>query len=245
MANTWPKERRLIGTKVQRIDGPEKATGRAKYSFDMNRPGMLHGRILRSPYAHAKIKSIDTSAAEKMPGFKALHLQVKPGAELYYAGDEILGIAADTEEHADDAIRAVKIEYEILPHLVKENDALQAKGKNTLSGRGNIIASKEATGGNDETAFKEADAVVEGTYGAPTISHQCLESHGLVAEWDGDGNLTVWCSTQATTGVARELAQYFKIPGTKVKCITHYMGGGFGSKFSPDVQGKIAAELAK
>src|SRR5439155_9724902 len=111
--------------------------------------------------------------------------------------------------------------------------------------RGNIIASKEATGGNVETAFKEADAVVEGTYGAPTISHQCLESHGLVAEWDGDGNLTVWCSTQATTGVARDLAQYFKIPATKVKCITHYMGGGFGSKFAADVQGKIAAELAK
>src|SRR5260370_1028271 len=115
MANTWPKERRLIGTKVQRVDGPEKATGRAKYSFDINRPGMLHGRILRCPPAHAKIKSIDTSAAERVAGFKAVFHQVKPGAEMYYAGDEILGIAADTEEHAADALQAVKIEYEILP----------------------------------------------------------------------------------------------------------------------------------
>src|SRR5215468_9124335 len=106
MANTWPKERRLIGTKIQRVDGPEKSTGHAKYSFDINRPGLLHGRIVRSPYAHARIKSIDTSAAELMPGVKAVHLQVKPNAELYYAGDEILGLAADTEEHAADAVRA-------------------------------------------------------------------------------------------------------------------------------------------
>jgi xanthine dehydrogenase YagR molybdenum-binding subunit len=245
MANTWPKERRLIGTKVQRVDGPEKATGHAKYSFDINRPGMLHGSILRCPYAHARIKSIETSAAEQMPGIKAVYLQVKPGAELYYAGDEILGIAGDTEEHVADAIRAVKIEYEILPHFVKEEDALKANGQNTVSGRGNVQPGNEATAGSVDTGFKEADAVVEGTYGVPTISHQCLESHGLVAEWDREGNLTVWCSTQATVGTAQELAKYFKMPATQIKCITHYMGGGFGSKFGAEVQGRIAAELAK
>src|SRR5437867_11072833 len=96
---TWPKERRLIGTKVPRIDGPDKATGTAKYSYDINRPGMLHAKILRCPYAHARLKSVDTSAAEKMPGFAALHVIVQPGKEFYYAGDEILGLAADTEEH--------------------------------------------------------------------------------------------------------------------------------------------------
>jgi xanthine dehydrogenase YagR molybdenum-binding subunit len=245
MANTWPKERRIIGTKVQRVDGPDKATGRAKYSYDINRPGMLHGRILRCPYAHAKIMSIDTSAAEKVPGFKALHLQVKPNDELYYAGEEILGIAADTEEHAADALRAVKVEYDILPHLVKEEDALKAKGLKTVAGQGNIQPGSEATTGDVNAAFKEANAVVEGSYGVPTISHQCLESHGLVAEWDSDGNLTVWCSTQATVGTAQELAKYFKVPATKVKCVTHYMGGGFGSKFGAEEQGKIAADLAK
>ncbi|HLJ92241.1 MAG TPA: xanthine dehydrogenase family protein molybdopterin-binding subunit, partial [Gemmataceae bacterium] len=216
-----------------------------KYSFDINRPGMLHGRILRSPYAHAKIKSIDTSAAEKVPGFKALFVLAKPGSEVYYAGEEILGVAAGTEEQAADVLHAIKIEYEILPHLVKEEDALKAKDQKTLSGQGNLIAGNEATTGNVDTAFKEADAVAEGTYGAATISHQCLESHGLVAEWDKDGNLTVWASTQATTGTANELRNYFKIPQDKVKCITHYMGGGFGSKFGADVQGRIAAELAK
>src|ERR671936_667628 len=108
MANTWPKERRLIGTKVQRLDGPEKATGTAKYSFDINRPGMLHAQILRCPYAHARLKSLDTSAAERMPGVKAVHVIAQNGKELSYAGDEVVALAADTEEHLADALRAIK-----------------------------------------------------------------------------------------------------------------------------------------
>src|SRR5438552_5677314 len=108
MANTWPKERRLIGTRIERLDGPEKSTGRAKYSFDINRPGMLHARILRSPYGHARLKSIDTAEAEKMPGVKAIHQIAQKGAELNYAGDEIIALAADTEEHVLDALRAIK-----------------------------------------------------------------------------------------------------------------------------------------
>src|SRR5205823_2652646 len=77
------------------------------------------------------------------------------------------------------------------------------------------------------------------------IAHQCLEAHGLVAEWGPDDTLTLWCSTQATTGVAGNLATAFKIPTTKVKCITHYMGGGFGSKFTPGTEGLLAVHLAK
>src|SRR4051794_12503023 len=116
----WPKKRRLVGSNVSRLDGPAKATGKARYSFDINRPGMLQAMILRSPHAHAKIKSIDTSEAEKSPGVKAVHLILKEGEEVYWAGDEILGLAADTEEHANDALRKIKIEYEVLPFLVKE-----------------------------------------------------------------------------------------------------------------------------
>src|SRR6266404_3206650 len=135
MAVKWPEKRRLLGTKISRIDAPDKATGRAKYSFDINRPGLLHAAILRCPHAHAKIKSIDTSAAEKAPGFKALHSIKKDGAELFYAGDEVLAIAADTEEHCKDALRAVKIDYEVLPHLVLEEDALR-KDLGTVPGAG-------------------------------------------------------------------------------------------------------------
>src|SRR4051794_24545771 len=98
----WPTNRRVIGTKVQRLDGPEKATGRAKYSFDKNLQGMLHARIKRSPHAHARVKSIDSGPAEKMPGFRAVHAIAKAGDELLFAGAEVIAVAADTEEHAED-----------------------------------------------------------------------------------------------------------------------------------------------
>src|SRR5579884_702075 len=136
MATSWPNKRRLIGSKIQRLDGPAKATGKAKYSYDINRNGMLHAMLLRSPHAHAKIKSLDTTAAEKMPGVKAVHPIKKAGDELFWAGEEIFALAADTEEHALDAVRAVKIEYEVLPHLVREEDALQNDPKTAPETRG-------------------------------------------------------------------------------------------------------------
>lgn len=316
MAEGWPKKRRILGTKVKRIDGPEKSTGRAKYSYDINRKGMLYGMILRSPHARAKIKSVDTTAAAKTPGFKALVLvnaskdwlvvkadpaagtlevksvpnkkkkekevqqtiKVTPavtliannkpvkladlkaddlvtvenqadlvGRDLFYAGDEILAVAADTEEHAKDALRAIKVEYEVLEHAVTEDDVLKNPKLKTTPGlsEGNLDAGKEATKGDIDAGFKEAEATVEGTYGVPVISHQCLETHGLVAEWDADGGLTVWASTQATVTIAAALAGRFNVPPTKVKCITHYMGGGFGSKFAPHAEGFSAADLAR
>jgi xanthine dehydrogenase YagR molybdenum-binding subunit len=248
MAIAWPKDTRLIGKSSQRIDGPDKATGRAKYSFDKNVQGMLFGKILRCPHAHAKVTSIDTTAAEKMPGVKAVHEVAKAGAELFYAGDEVVALAADTEEHLADALRAIKIEYEVLPFQVFEQDALKDDKKTTppaANNRDNVKPGQENTAGDIETAFKDAAAVIEGKYGAATIAHQCLESHGLVAHWEADDKLTVWASTQAVFGTAGELARAFSIPAPNVKCITHFMGGGFGSKFGPDIQGIVAAHLAK
>ncbi|MGH7225096.1 MAG: xanthine dehydrogenase family protein molybdopterin-binding subunit, partial [Gemmataceae bacterium] len=202
MATSWPKKRRLIGSKIQRLDGPAKATGKAKYSFDINRKGMLHAVLLRSPHAHAKIKSLDCGDAQKMPGVKAVYEIKKVGDELFWAGEEILGLAADTEEHALDAVRAVKIEYEVLPHTVKEEDALKEDRQTVSLSRGkrnNLMTALEASSAEFAKAMADAEVVVEGSYGVPTVCHQCLESHGLVAEWDANGGLTVWASTQATT----------------------------------------------
>src|SRR5262245_6850825 len=244
----WPANRRVIGTRVQRLDGPDKATGRAKYSFDINRQGMLHARILRSPHAHARVKAVNTGAAEKMPGVRAIHVLAQAGREVYYAGDEIAALAADTEEHAEDALRAIRVDYEVLPHLVKEADALREPAPaSTVAGGGNVtLGGQFATQNFEAEAFQNTAATVERTYGVPTICHQCLESHGLVAEWDQDlNNLTVWASTQAVPITAQQLAGHFKIPTTRVRCVTHYMGGGFGSKFGPDIQGIVAAELAR
>jgi xanthine dehydrogenase YagR molybdenum-binding subunit len=246
----WPSNRRVIGTKVQRLDGPEKATGRAKYSYDINRPGMLHARIVRCPHAHARIRSIDTSAAERVPGYRASYPIARANAELLFAGQEVIAVAADTEEHAEDVKRAVRVDYEILPHLVKEDDALRnpnAPGTMGGANAANVRPGGEfATENFQDQAFQGAAATHEGTYGVPVICHQCLESHGLVAEWNQDQTeLTVWASTQAVPGTAQALAQHFRIPAPRVKCITHYMGGGFGSKFGPDIQGIAAAELAR
>jgi xanthine dehydrogenase YagR molybdenum-binding subunit len=252
----WPTTRRLIGTKVQRLDGPDKATGRAKYSFDKNLQGMLHARILRCPHAHAMIKNIDAAPAEKVAGFRAVHLIAKAGDELYFAGAEIIAVAADTEEHAEDCLRAIRVDYDVLPHVVKETDALRLRdGQGTLGGKSpegipnpaNASSAGDFTTADfDQLAFQNTSVQTEGTYGVPVISHQCLESHGLVAEWNQDQTeLTVYASTQAVPSTANQLAVHFKMPATRVKCITHYMGGGFGSKFGPDIQGAVAAELAR
>jgi len=99
----WPAKPVLLSTAVKRLDGPDKVTGRARYSYDINRPGMLYGRIVRSPHPHARVVSVDLSAAEKAPGVKAALAWKEPGAQVMYQGDPVAGVAADTEERARDA----------------------------------------------------------------------------------------------------------------------------------------------
>lgn len=118
----WPaaNERTLIGKRVSRVDGPLKSSGRAKYTYDIHRPGMLYGSVVRCPYAHAKVTAVDTSAAEKMPGVAAIHVIQGPGTEIHWAGDDIVVVAAVDEPSAADAARAVKVEYQPLPHFVDD-----------------------------------------------------------------------------------------------------------------------------
>src|SRR5437868_3754282 len=110
----WPAadKRSYIGKRISRVDGPVKVSGKAKYTYDVHRPGMLYGKVLRSPYAHAKVVSVDTSAAEKMPGVKAVHVIQGPDSEIHWAGDDIVVVAAVDEPTAADAIRAIQVEYQ-------------------------------------------------------------------------------------------------------------------------------------
>jgi xanthine dehydrogenase YagR molybdenum-binding subunit len=118
----WPPadKRSLIGKRISRVDGPQKVTGRGKYTYDVKRPGMLYGKIVRCPHAHARVKSIDASAAEKHPGVRAVEVMTEPGKEIFWAGDEVVALAAVDEISAEDAARLVKIDYEVLPHLVSD-----------------------------------------------------------------------------------------------------------------------------
>ncbi|MDE2507221.1 MAG: xanthine dehydrogenase family protein molybdopterin-binding subunit, partial [Planctomycetota bacterium] len=134
---SWPEHPRLIGTRIPRVDGMAKASGRAKYPSDVRPEGMLFGVMLYSPHAHAKITSIDTTAAEKMPGVKAVEVIAKAGATLRYQGDDIAAVAAETEEQARDAIAAIKVVYEVLPHVVTE-EASMADGAPKIVNTGNV-----------------------------------------------------------------------------------------------------------
>jgi xanthine dehydrogenase YagR molybdenum-binding subunit len=240
----WPAagERSLIGKSIKRIDGPAKASGRAKYSYDMNPPGLLWGRIYRSPYAHAKITAIDTSEAEKLPGVKSVQIIQGVGKEVFWVGYEIIALVAESEEIAEDALSKIRVEFEELPHLVLEENLEQAGTYAKKAGAKTV--------GDPAKAFGDPDVVIsEGYYGISCITHCCLESHGSVAQWTGDKLLT-YSSTQNVTGTPGQIGQALReqgmnVPDGNIQTICNYVGGGFGSKFSPDEWGIHAAQLAK
>jgi len=240
----WPEQPSLLGTPVKRLDGPDKVTGRARYTYDINRPGMIYGKIVRSPYPHARITSIDLSAAQNAPGVKAVVAWKEQGAEAFYQGDPVAAVAADTEERAMDAARLVRVRYEPLPHVASESQAMAAGAPQWSTSQANTRAGARQETGDLDAGFKQAAHIVEATYSTHVITHVCLETHGAVCEWDGD-KLTAWVSTQGVNQCAQAFAQALGIPQSNVRVITQYMGGGFGSKFAPDAQGLICAKLAK
>src|SRR6266446_4934692 len=302
----WPdaQHRTLIGTRVTRVDSPAKVSGQAKYTYDVHRAGMLYGKVLRCPYAHAKVVSIDTSAAEKMPGVKAVHIVQGPGSNIHWAGDDIVAVAAVDEPTAEDAVRAIKVKFQQLPHLVSDaeppkgsaqeegplsidaiddmldnqvpanqRDGLIKKASdedlNMLKADGATDAVLEAirsatlhpeasakppsnyqkaaaqTVGDPDKAFAEADVVSEGLYGIPVITHCCLESHGSISEWTNQEHVFTHISTQNVSGIPGQMAEPLKIPATNIRVHQDHIGGGFGSKFSPDRWGIFTAEISK
>jgi xanthine dehydrogenase YagR molybdenum-binding subunit len=237
----WPpmNARRIMGKPINRIDGAEKASGRAKYSQDIKRPNMLYGALLTCPYAHARVRSIDTSEAQKMPGVKAVSVMSGPGTEIQWAGTEVAAVAAETEELARDALRKIKVDYEVLSdHLVNEEDLAKAQAANRAKPAGEVVS------GDPDAAFKEADVVSEGEYGIPVLTHCCLESHGSVVAWRGD-EIEFFPSTQAVAAIGTDLAKGLEVPADRVHVHQDHMGGGFGSKFQSDRWGIEAAKMSK
>jgi xanthine dehydrogenase YagR molybdenum-binding subunit len=246
---SWPPpaERVLLGKSTKRLDGPDKAAGRAKYSYDIVRPGMLYGRLLDSPHAHARIRAIDISEAQKLPGVKAVLALVdtaKPEtSRVRYQGEEIAAVAAINEEIAEDAIRLIKVDFEVLPHLATIEQARNPQAPKVFE-KGNFTEPAVREEGNAEEALKASAHVVEGVYSTQVQTHTSLETHGGICEWEGE-NLTCWVSTQAVHGTREGTARALGIPQPNVRVITQFMGGGFGSKLGADVQIAICARLAK
>ena len=189
-----PASRPLLGKSISRVDGPSKASGRAKYTYDYNPQGLLAGKILRCPYAHAKITSIDTSAAEKMPGVKSVVIIQKPGTEIFWAGDEIVGVAAVDEGTVEDALRAIKVEYEVLPHFVSDAEP----PKNVGTDNGPLS--------NDESGSAEAALL-------RVVRHECLHHRAqriaFGEGFDGDDLRALGVNRQHGTGIHRLAVQEY------------------------------------
>jgi len=232
---------KIVGKRLPRVDGPDKVSGRARYTFDLQLPGMLHGAILRCPLPHARLKRIDTRRAEAHPGVRAvLALDRK---EYPYAGFEVAAVAAVSMAVARDALRLIEVEYEPLP-FVTDPEAARKMGAPRVRPSGNVVSTTRSRRGDVEAAFRAADAVVEATYRTPVVLHTCLEGHGSLARWDGDG-LTLWDSTQAVFDVRDSLAAALHLPAAKVRVIKDHAGGGFGSKLQMRSYSVVAALLAK
>ncbi len=254
-------ETRVVGQALPRVDAYERVSGTAVYSLDLALPDMLHAAIVRCPHAHARVRRVDTSRAEAMPGVRAVITASTPGAALpwhfggqgatstlfdehcRFAGEEIAAVASETPHQAWDAARAVEVEYEVLPFVVDMEKALE-QGAPAIHDAGNLLDTSTYERGDVEAGFAEADVVLEATYRTPCEIHAPMETFVSVARWDGD-RLTVWDSTQGVFGRQVELARYFRLPLASVRVICPYMGGGFGSKLTTGKYTVIAALLAR
>jgi xanthine dehydrogenase YagR molybdenum-binding subunit len=256
----WP-EFRQVGKRHPRLEGPVKVTGRAKYTQDVQLPGMLHGRMIGAEIPAGEIVSIDTSKAEALPGVRAVW--TADSKIIRFAGQDVAAVAAVSADVARDAARLVKVVTKSKPFTPELREAMRAGAPLVFSetespvGRdvpkkGNVVGPTRGrrSGGRGDVGkgFAEADATIEGTYYVPVHTHTALETHGVVASWEGD-QLTVYASTQGVFSVREGLAEALGIDRKNVRVITEHMGGGFGAKLGPSASGTafavVACKLAK
>ncbi len=233
----------VVGKDHPRLDGALKVTGRAKYSYDIRFPGMIYAKMLRSPHASAIVRKLDLSKAKALAG--VVYSEGAAGARIRHAGQEVCGLAAESEEILDDALALVEVEYEVLDHAATLDMAM-AEGAAKVLDDGPNVRGGRAPGNLDAVAkaHAEADVVVEQEYRTQVQTHSCLETHGCVCKWEG-GKLTVWASTQATFAIQSSMAQALRMPAADILVITEHMGGGFGSKFGISSWDAFCARAAR
>jgi len=252
---------RVVKGRHPRLEGPAKVSGKARYTLDVNLPGMLWARMVRASVPAAEVVSIDTSKAAALPGVKAVWSA--DSRVVRFAGQDLAAVAASSLEIAEDAARLVVVEYNERPFVTDLDRAMdvgaplvygpeEAPAPKGVPRSGNVVGPmtprRGGSRGDIEKGFSEAEVTVEATYSVAVHTHSPLESHCVVAKWDGD-DLTVWASTQGIFTVREGLAEALGIERTRITVITEHMGGGFGSKLSPSAAGSafavVACKLAK
>ena len=237
------KDMKQLGKYRTRVDGMEKVTGKAKYTYDIKLPGMLYGAILRSPHPHAKIKNINAGKVQALPGVKAVLTDIKN--EVFFVGDDVAAVAAVSEEIASDALELFEVEYEVLPFTVDEEEAKKPDApKVMLDEENNLGRERNSEEGSVARGFSQADVILEHTYRMVVQVHTPLETHGCIAKWEND-ELYLWDTTQAVHGMRSSMARRYEIPENKVHVDCQQMGGAFGSKLGPKSFHYICIDLAK
>ena len=255
----------VIGKSIPRVDGLEKVTGKAIYAGDIMLPGMLIGKVKRSPYPFAKILSINTDKARKLPGVEAVITAENvvqcpygviindelPLADGYarYAGEAVAAVAAIDDETAEEALDLIEVEYEELPYVLDAEEAM-APGAPVIhperkEAKQNIAHHLEYMRGEGEAAFKQADLILEERFSTCAQHHAYLETQACVAQWDVSGKLTLWGAIQRVSTNRVVLARSLGVPVPQVRLIQPYVGGGFGGKEEMHPNFPICALLAK
>ncbi|MDA0770194.1 MAG: xanthine dehydrogenase family protein molybdopterin-binding subunit, partial [Chloroflexi bacterium] len=269
-----PRKFNVLGTRPIRPDGLDKVTGRAMFGADFNISGLLHGKILRSPHAHAKILSIDTSRAMALPGVKAVVTaidlpivrtttrdlsQARSDArtvaendlaydKALYKGHAIAAVAATSPHVAEEALKLIDVEYEVLPAVVNVLDAMKdgapilhedlttmyrtanfARGEDT-GVKGNIAGHIQIKHGDVEQGFREADVIVERELNTSMVHQGYIEPFASTAHWTLDGRVTIWTSTQNAFGMRATVSEIIDVPESMIKVVPLEVGGGFGGK---------------
>jgi xanthine dehydrogenase YagR molybdenum-binding subunit len=228
-----------VGQEVPRVDGLDRARGQIQFTADVQLPGMLHTAVLRSPFARARVTSIDLAAARAARGVRGVLgpgeldvLKEEPG----YVGQAVAAVAADTFGQAQAALEQLSVEWEPLEPLLDPDEAVRQESF--------VSDVKTYERGDFERGVAEGDVVVEAEYRTQVVLHNSMETHQAVCHWEDDG-ITVYISTQYIWGIRDSVAEHLGLPPDKVRVVCHAMGGGFGSKNGPGDYTPIAAELAK
>ena len=258
------QQTRVVGRRLAKLDAPEKVTGRTIYADDLQIPRLLYGAILRSPYAHARIVSINTSKAEALPGVRTVihagnvqqrtfgyghdNLPLK-GTKVRCVGDEVAAVAAVDEATARAALALIEVEYEVLPAVVDPLEALEPDAPVIHDERhdidGNVSMRWDFETGDVDAAAADAAVIVEGTYSSPLAAPGAIETHVVIASFDASGHLTVWSPVHMVFMYRKELADTLGLDWSEITIRQPPVGGSFGGKIDIDTHDFICVLLAK